>query len=105
MVHKRSTALERPVDKESRCYTTGYVNWSSSDLKCCTGHRGYPGKGIMEDDFTRNPENWNNKSIKSKTRFEFHNILMTYQLNMQNRDKKLSVKICLSDQQGWRYGK
>ena len=50
MIHKRSTALERSVDKESRSYTTGYVHQSSSDLKCFAGHRGYPGKGIMEDD-------------------------------------------------------
>ena len=41
-----------------------YENRSSSDLNCGIGHRGYPGKGIMEDDCTRNPEDWNNKSIK-----------------------------------------
>ena len=51
-------------DKESRSYTTGYGNRSSSDLKCGTGHRGYPGTGIMEDGCTRNPKDWNNKSIK-----------------------------------------
>ena len=27
-----------------------YGNLSSNDLKCGTGHRGYPGKGIMEHD-------------------------------------------------------
>ena len=45
------------------CYTTGYVNWPSSGLKCGTRHRGYPGTGIMEGDCTHNPEDWNNKSI------------------------------------------
>ena len=35
---------------------------SSSDLKCGTRHRGYPGTGIMEGDCTHNPENWKNKS-------------------------------------------
>ena len=51
-------------EKESGSYTPGYGNQSSRDLKCGTGHRRSPGKGIMEDDCTRNPENWNNKSIK-----------------------------------------
>ena len=50
-------------DKENRNYTTGYENRSSSDLKCGTRHREYPGKGIMEGDCTHNPEDWNNKSI------------------------------------------
>ena len=49
---------------ESRSYTTGYENRSSSDLKCGTRHRGYPGTGIMEGDCTHNPEDWKNKSIK-----------------------------------------
>ena len=30
----------------------GYENRSSSDLKCGTRHRGYPGTGIMEGDCT-----------------------------------------------------
>ena len=30
----------------------------------CERNRGYPEKGIMEEDCTRNPEEWNNKSIK-----------------------------------------
>ena len=51
-------------DGESRSYTMGHGNWSSSDLKCGIGHRGYPGKGIMEENCTRNPEDCNNKSIK-----------------------------------------
>ena len=42
----------------------GYENRSSSDLKCGTRHRGYPGTGIMEGDCTHNPEDGNNKSIK-----------------------------------------
>ena len=42
----------------------GYKNWSSSDLKCGTKHRGYPGTGIMEGDCTHHPEDWNNKSIQ-----------------------------------------
>ena len=29
-----------------------------------TTHRGYPGTGIVEGDFTHNPEDWNIKSIK-----------------------------------------
>ena len=29
---------------------------ASSDLKCGTGHREYPGKGVMEGDCTSNPE-------------------------------------------------
>ena len=29
-----------------------------------TGHRGYPGKGITEDNCLLNPEELNNKSIK-----------------------------------------
>ena len=49
---------------ESRRYTRGYENRSSSDLKCCTRHRGYQGTGIMEEDCTHNPEDWKNKSIK-----------------------------------------
>ena len=49
---------------ESRSYTTGYENRSSSDLKCGTRHRGYPGTAIMEGGCTHNPEDWNNKSIK-----------------------------------------
>ena len=49
---------------ESRSYTTGNENLSSSDLKCGTRHRGYPGTGLMEIDCTHNPENWNNKNIK-----------------------------------------
>ena len=53
-----------PQDIESRSYTTGYENRSSSDLKCGTRHRGYQGTGIMEGDCTHNPEDWNNKSIK-----------------------------------------
>ena len=51
-------------DKESRSYTTVYGNQLSSDLKCGTGHRGYRGKGIMADECTSNPEDWNNNSIK-----------------------------------------
>ena len=51
-------------DRESRSYTTGYENRSSSDLKCGIGHRGYSEKGKTEDDCTRNPKDWNNKSIK-----------------------------------------
>ena len=51
---------------ESRSYTTGYENRSSSDLKCGTRHRGYPGTGIMEGDCTHNPEDWKNESIKCK---------------------------------------
>ena len=31
-----------------------------------TRHRGYPGTGIVEGDFTHNPEDWNNKSIELK---------------------------------------
>ena len=50
--------------KESRSYTIVFGNQSSSDLKCDAGHRGYPGKGIMEGVCTRNTEDWNNKSIK-----------------------------------------
>ena len=49
---------------ESRKYSTGYENWSSSDLKCGTRHRGYPRTGIMEGDCTHSPEDWNNKMIK-----------------------------------------
>ena len=44
----------------------GYKNWSSSDLKCDTRQRKYQGTEIMEGDCTHNPEDWNNKSIKSK---------------------------------------
>ena len=39
-------------------------NRSSSDHKCGTRHRGYPGTGIMEGGCTYNPEDWKNKSIK-----------------------------------------
>ena len=53
-----------PQDIESISYTTGYENRSSSDLKCGTRHRGYPGTGIMERDCTHNPEDWNNESNK-----------------------------------------
>ena len=53
-----------PQDIESRSYATGFENRSSSDLKCSTRHRGYPGTGIMEGDCTNYPEDWNNKSIK-----------------------------------------
>ena len=42
----------------------GYENWSSSDLKCGTRHKGYPGTGIMEGDCIHNHEDWKNKSIK-----------------------------------------
>ena len=31
-----------------------------------TRQRGYPGTGIVDRDFTHNPEDWNNKSIKLK---------------------------------------
>ena len=51
-------------DIESRSYTKGYENQSSSDLKYGTIHRGYPGTGIMGGDCAHNPEDWNNKSIK-----------------------------------------
>ena len=51
-------------DIESRSYTKGYENQPSSDLKCGTRHRGYPGTEIMEGDCTHNPEDWNDKSIK-----------------------------------------
>ena len=43
-------------DIESRSYTTGYENRSSSDLKCGTRHKGYSGTGIKEGDCTHNPE-------------------------------------------------
>ena len=38
------------------------------------------------------------------THFGLHRILMTDQQNIQSKDKKLSVIIYLSDQQGCRYG-
>ena len=44
--------------------TNGKVTNSQKTLKCGTGHRGYPGTGIMEGDCTHNPEDWKNKSIK-----------------------------------------
>ena len=53
-----------PLDIESRSYTTGYENRSSSDLKCGTRQRGHPRTGVMEGDFTHNPADWNSKSIK-----------------------------------------
>ena len=62
--HKKLLNLLCIVYIESRSYTTGYENRSSSDLKCGTRHRGYPGTGITEGDCTNNPEDWNNKSIK-----------------------------------------
>ena len=37
-----------------------------SHLTQDTRHRGYPGTGIVEGDFTHNPEDWNNNSIKLK---------------------------------------
>ena len=43
-------------DIESRSYTAGYENRSSSGLTCGIRHRGYPGAGIMEGDCTHNPE-------------------------------------------------
>ena len=34
-------------DIESRSYTMGYENRSSSDLKCGERHRGYPGTYVL----------------------------------------------------------
>ena len=62
---KRLIQVHRDKKKRRRL-TTVYGNWSSSDSKCGTGHRGYAGKGIMEGSCTCNPEDWNNKSIKGK---------------------------------------
>ena len=47
------------VYRKQKLYN-GYENRSSSDLKCGTRHRGYPGTGIMEGDCTHNPEDWKN---------------------------------------------
>ena len=50
-----------PQDIESKSYTTGYGNWSSSDLKCDTRHKGYPGNGIMEGDYRQNNSDYQSK--------------------------------------------
>ena len=66
----------------------GYENRSSSDLKCSTRHRGYPGAGIMEGDCTHNPEDWNNKSIKWKCGETFQG-----RHAAQTKNKTLTIKV------------
>ena len=39
--------------RKQKLYNGGYENPSSSDLKCSTIRRGYPGTGIMEGEFNK----------------------------------------------------
>ena len=55
--------INRCAQRHSKYKTEQKHKSSSSDLKCGTRRRGYPGTGIMEGDCTHNPEDWNNKSI------------------------------------------
>ena len=70
---------------ESRSYTTGYENRLSSDLKCGTRQRGYPGTGIMEGDCTHNPEDWKIRALNERAGRLFR---ATTQHRQNNSDKQ-----------------